>query len=268
MSAPREPKDERLDELLVKGATTGLTKSEANEVVVRGGAYDDSYALAAAALDLATLRVEAMPAEVEARLFSRLDALSLPSATPPASGEVAARGQARALRRDWVRWTGWLAAAAMLALLLGTWLKGGASLLPHATASAAEERGRLLASAKDARVLPWTTTKDVAAEHASGDVVWSQSEQKGFLRFRGLAANDRTKAQYQLWIFDKTQDYPVDGGVFDATPNAEGGEIVVPIHSKLPVGAPTLFAVTVEKPGGVVVSKRERIVVTAKAETG
>jgi hypothetical protein len=126
---------------------------------------------------------------------------------------------------------------------------------------------------EDARVLPWTPTKDAAGEHASGDVAWSQSEQKGFLRFQGLAANDKTKAQYQLWLFDKTQDYPVDGGVFDAVPSSAGGEgrqgeVVVPVHSQLPVGAPTLFAVTVETPGAVVVSKHERIVVTAKAEAG
>jgi len=38
----------------------------------------------------------------------------------------------------------------------------------------------------------------------------------------------------------------------------------VPIKAKLPVGEPVLFAVTVEKPGSVVVSKRERIVVVAK----
>jgi anti-sigma-K factor RskA len=268
MSAPREPKDDRLEELLMKGATMGLTKAEANEVVVRGGAYDESYAVAAAALDLATLRVEAMPASVEARLLSRLDSASGSAGAAPASGEVAARGQVRPLRRDWARWTGWLAAAAMVALLLGTWLRGGASLFPVVTVTAAEERARLLGSAKDARVLPWTTTKDAAAEHATGDVVWSQAEQKGFMRFQGLATNDKTKTQYQLWIFDKTQDYPVDGGVFDATPNGKDGEIVVPIHSKLHVGTPTLFAVTVEKPGGVVVSKRERIVVTAKAEAG
>jgi hypothetical protein len=44
--------------------------------------------------------------------------------------------------------------------------------------------------------------------------------------------------------------------------------VVVPIHATLPVNAPALFAVTLEKPGGVVVSKRDRIVVTAKLPTG
>jgi anti-sigma-K factor RskA len=117
-------------------------------------------------------------------------------------------------------------------------------------------------NAKDVTTLAWTATEDSAAKGASGDVVWSASQQKGFMRFVGLAVNDPKALQYQLWIFDKNRDqaFPVDGGVFDITPS---GEVIVPISAKLPVGEPVLFAVTVEKPGGVVVSKRERIVVTA-----
>ena len=52
----------------------------------------------------------------------------------------------------------------------------------------------------------------------------------------------------------------VDGGVFDVPST---GEVIVPITAKLRVGGATLFAVTVERPGGVVVSRREHIVVTA-----
>ena len=48
--------------------------------------------------------------------------------------------------------------------------------------------------------------------------------------------------------------------VFDVTST---GEVIVPINPKLHVTDATLFAVTVERPGGVVVSMRERIVVTA-----
>jgi Anti-sigma-K factor rskA len=123
-------------------------------------------------------------------------------------------------------------------------------------------RAQLLAAAADAQTLPWTATTDAAAKGASGDVVWSPSHQEGYLRFVGLAANDPTLQQYQLWIFDKLRDerYPVDGGVFDVGPS---GEVVIKIAPKLLVNEPVLFAVTVEPPGGVVVSKRERIVVTA-----
>jgi anti-sigma-K factor RskA len=70
--------------------------------------------------------------------------------------------------------------------------------------------------------------------------------------------------QYQLWIFDKNRDerYPVDGGVFDIPPGAH--EVFVPIDARVPVGEAVLFAITVEPPGGVVVSKRDRIALVAK----
>lgn len=98
-------------------------------------------------------------------------------------------------------------------------------------------------------------------------MVWSDTEQRGYMRIRGLAANDVTRAQYQLWIFDPRRDerYPVDGGVFDIPAGSE--EVIVPIVAKLDVRGPTLFAVTVEAPGGVVVSARERIVLVAKADS-
>lgn len=82
------------------------------------------------------------------------------------------------------------------------------------------------------------------------------------MRFEGLAHNDPSQFQYQLWIFDDSRDdaHPVDGGVFDVP---SSGEVLVPISAKLKVGKAKLFAVTVERPGGVVVSKRERIVLTA-----
>ncbi len=85
------------------------------------------------------------------------------------------------------------------------------------------------------------------------------------MRFVGLAPNDPKVLQYQLWIFDKLRDerYPVDGGVFDVGAVGPDGELVIKITAKLAVGEPVLFAITVEPPGGVVVSKRERIVVTA-----
>jgi anti-sigma-K factor RskA len=85
------------------------------------------------------------------------------------------------------------------------------------------------------------------------------------MRIRGLAANDPTVEQYQLWIFDaeRNADHPIDGGVFDV---AADGEVVVPMDPRLPVGRATLFAVTVEKPGGVVVSSRERLPLLAAVQ--
>jgi DNA/RNA-binding domain of Phe-tRNA-synthetase-like protein len=62
--------------------------------------------------------------------------------------------------------------------------------------------------------------------------------------------------QYQLWIFDKgrgaySTKTAVDGGVFDV--DTATGDVIVPIDAKLEIFEPTLFAVTTEPPGGVVV---------------
>ncbi|MEM7756475.1 MAG: hypothetical protein AAF297_12690 [Planctomycetota bacterium] len=92
------------------------------------------------------------------------------------------------------------------------------------------------------------------------------------MRITGLTSNDPDEWVYQLWIFDKTRDAgdlsqrPVDGGVFNfdaAMRDPDTGDVLVPINAKLPVGEAFLFAVTVEKPGGVVVSDRDVVFVAA-----
>jgi len=95
----------------------------------------------------------------------------------------------------------------------------------------------------------------------SGDVVWDPETQKGYFHFVGLASNDPKVRQYQIWIFDAGRDkrYPVDGGVFDVPANSN--EIIIPIRAELAVLKPAAFAVTVEKPGGVVVSAKDHVVV-------
>jgi hypothetical protein len=53
-------------------------------------------------------------------------------------------------------------------------------------------------------------------------------------------------------------------GVFDIPPGKD--EVIVPIAAKLKVARPYMFAITIGKPGGVVVSSRERIPLLAKVE--
>jgi hypothetical protein len=97
----------------------------------------------------------------------------------------------------------------------------------------AERRAELLAQAADARTLAWSATPDPAARGATGDVVWSESRQQGYLRTRGLAVNDPSRAQYRVWIFDarREQAHPVDGGVFDV----QGGDVIAPIRAAIQV---------------------------------
>lgn len=103
------------------------------------------------------------------------------------------------------------------------------------------------------------------SEGATGDIVWSDSQQQGFIRFRGLPDNTPSKEQYQLWIFDRNQSdkTPIDDGVFDVTSTEE---VIIPINAKVHVQDAYMFAVTIEKPGGVVVSSRERLPLLAKVD--
>ena len=90
------------------------------------------------------------------------------------------------------------------------------------------------------------------------ELLWSTDLGAGVMVLSNLAANDPSTWQYQLWIFDALRDerYPVDGGVFDVPAD---GPAIVPFAPRVTVSEPTLFAVTVEPPGGVVVSDRERL---------
>ncbi len=150
-------------------------------------------------------------------------------------------------------YAGWFAAAAAAVLALVAWWPKTES-----TTTQAEQRTLLLARADAQKVA--AAGQAPFAPGASGDVVWSNVAQAGFLRLVGAPVNDPKVQQYQLWIFDEAQEHPVDGGVFDVTAD---GEVLIPIDAKLRVSKPTLFAITLEKPGGVVVSDRQRIAIVA-----
>jgi hypothetical protein len=206
---------------------------------------------------------DALPPELAARIVATGEALVRARTVPPIA--VPAGGAARAARR-WVPWSGWLAAAALFVLFIRSPASGPVS--PAAATSQSVDpvaalRDSLLADSALVR-RSWTATTDSTATTASGEVLWDAATQRGVLRLVGLAPNASKAWQYQLWIFDGTRDerYPVDGGVFDIPAGAS--EVLVPIRARLAVGEAVLFAVTVEQPGGVVVSSRERIAVLAK----
>lgn len=273
MTAPAAEGREQLLELLADRATQGLGEEEERDVerlLARHPEVDPfELEMVAAAVDLAVSPPPAEPVPDDLQQRLERDGLAFCRESgrpwgPPVRARTPRTRPPRPVRRA-LSGLGWVAAAALALVLLAR-----ADLLPvpfgGAPRSAAERRERLLADASDAVVVPWTATEDPASSGPGGDVVWSPSRQEGYMRFSGLAANDPTQRQYQLWIFDATRDerHPVNGGVFDVPP-AEG-DVVVPIRARLPVEKATLFAVTVERPGGVVVSSRERLPLLAKVE--
>lgn len=167
-------------------------------------------------------------------------------------------------RQAWRARSGWLVAAAAVV----AWLYVPSPLARRraapVTAAVSPVRAlldSLLGDPATVRV-PWGASQDPAGTGARGEVIWHPPTQRGVMRFTGLLPNDPQLSQYQLWIIDAARDarYPVDGGVFDI---GSGGEVLIPITARLPVAKPSLFAVTLESPGGVVVSSRERLVLAA-----
>lgn len=274
--------DERATELLADRATQGLEKEEWDELRnLLGdseGWENDDFDLAAAALSLSNLRtVESLPAHLHEKIAqdafrwfnnNNVSAKVSPEAArlaPPATLQPAVPDNVIAFparRAPWGQRAGWyLAAAASLALAFTfawPYLNGTGGGAPEIA------RAQLMARGGDVVALNWASTGIPEGEGVTGDVVWSQSGQQGFMRFRNLKPNDARRYTYQLWIFDGARDerYPVDGGYFDIPAGKD--EVVVPIKAKLPVNKAALFALTIEPPGGVVVSKREKIVVVAK----
>lgn len=251
------PDDPRLLELLADRALTGLSTEgevelsrlaaewpEADLESLERTAAEIDLALAGAAVDVPLsdrLRGDVLrQADEHFRAARRLR-------DPSAVGE--------GIGRSWAGWV--LAFAAGLLAVLGWWPRLGTTSLDPGTSG-----WRDVAVLPDAVRVPWGPGGDPTGADVKGEVVWSTDRQRGFMVISGLAPNDPTEAQYQLWIFDRNQDEatPIDGGVFDVSTS---GETVVSIDAKLEVAAPYLFAVTVEKPGGVVVSDRSRLAAAA-----
>lgn len=254
---------ERLDDLLADRAVFGLDVAETTELdrllTLAGRADDPGYDLAAAAV-LPSVE-EALPKLLRDRVLDdAADFESKPQATP-------ALVETKPAAREWPVYTLLaVAAGVLLSIYLG-------ELRPGSTPVA--DRLELIAEADDVVQVAWAPQEDASLSELDGertalygDVVWSDAKQSGYMRFRGLRPNDPTVEQYQLWVFDEARsaEHPVDGGVFDiaAAAASEDGEVIVPIDAKLPITKATLFAITVERPGGVVVSDRSRLPLLAQ----
>lgn len=164
---------------------------------------------------------------------------------------------APATRRSPPGYLGWALAAALAVALVVVRTEGPSPATPDSVAA----RAALVNQAADVITLPWAPPTAEGYEGVTGDVVWSQSQQQGYLRLANMPVNDPSRVQYQLWIVDPDRDkHPVDGGVFNISAT---GEVIIPIQAKLQIRAPKAFAITAEQPGGVVVSAGPLLVVAA-----
>ena len=271
--------DEIMLDLLCKKAVYGLTEQEERQLAELqrdAGVADDSpsFERAVAAINLAALGTqEEMPDSLHQRILADA-AVHL----PPVPRETAAVSSPakETPGGGWFGWLGWaFAAAASIILAINLYTTRGPQPIvqapppptptPEERLTPQQMRQRLLDSAPDVARGIWGAgnVKEVVP---TGDIVWSDSRQAGYMRLKGLPINDPGQTTYQLWIFDETQSdkTPIDGGTFNVSSE---GEIIVPITAKLSPRNTKMYAITVEKPGGVVVSDRSKIVALAKRET-
>lgn len=172
---------------------------------------------------------------------------------------------------------GWLVAAAAFVIAAIGWLRIPSSTDPQiASPTASADPSAVLQLVKSATDCaqwdwsPWEAKSEGGRSigeqnDVAGEVAWSTSHQTGVMRFVGLPPNDPSRFQYQLWIIDPAQKHPIDGGVFDV-PTV--GECLVTIDPKIRVSGVAAFAITLERPGGVVVSDQDvRVVIAAPPPT-
>lgn len=286
-----EERQEHLLDLLIKKALHGLDEVEQAELSELDAPQADSeyraLEVTAAAINMAGISAEEpLPGHLYSKIMADAEsyfvtdtadaAVNVSETEPsrPVYEPVSTSGPAGG---SWFAWLGWAAAAgACIALVFNVWVNRSPTEVAVKTPPAAETpqvltpaemREEMLRTSARMVKANWAAGNVKAMEQVTGDIVWSDEKQAGYMRFRGLPVNDVQKETYQLWIFDKTQDKatPIDGGTFDVTAD---GEVVIPINAKLKAQDPTMFAITIERPGGVVVSKREKIAALAKVETG
>jgi len=158
-----------------------------------------------------------------------------------------------------IPWLGWAAAACLL--IFFNLPSTDAPLPPPELTSS--QKLEALRDIPDTQRLDFSPASDSYSE-ISGEVIWNDERQEGYMSLANLPVNDPTQNQYQLWIVDPERDeLPVDGGVFDIPTDSETA--IIPIRNALQVTKPAAFVITLEQPGGVVKSKQEVVVALAKS---
>lgn len=267
MTHPQHPNPEQLEDLLVARATQGLDAQEQQQydqlaahdpaIVQQAEAFELTTASAAVALTHHA-GVSALPAELRQRLLQDAGRHLPPTAhgLKLAGTPAASASPANPPARSGLQAIGWYVAAAALIGLAFVLFMPGPSDPPETTPA---QQYATLASQPATVAATWGFNPDGGEPrfaNATGEVIFNPDQQAGYMKLTGLPVNDPTKEQYQLWIVDasrtgQTTDR-VDGGVFDVT---DAGEVIIPIDAAIRADQPVVFAITVEKPGGVVVSK-------------
>lgn len=279
-----ELEQEKMLDLLILKATGEITKEELEQLTKLEEMFpefkdDITFELTAAAISMVDLPdEEQMPAHLQAKILADADRFY-------ASGEAQVKtlkdsGETEEFQKTFEfepkksiwQSLGWVVAAlACVVLAVNLWISyrrptevvnnPPQQITPTPTPGIMDQRQQLMISMPDVAQQNWSDFDPKKPLNVQGDVVWSNQAQKGFVRFKNLPVNDKTKETYQIWVFDETQKNPVSAGVFDAN---ENGEIIIPMDAAIKITKPTMVGITAEKPGGVMVSGLEKVMAVAK----
>jgi len=278
------PSNEQAWDLLIGRAISGLSPAEEKELAAFPSSAelenDRSFDLTVARIDVALGEREdtELPGHLYAQVmanaqrnFSSSTVADVPRKDPYREASSRTNGITETSGTMGAREVvAWMALAASVALACFLWLNTGQN--PPSLTVAQLER------APDLKRYELQTTADPASGAIeSAEIVWSDSLQQGFARYRGLPVNNPDIEQYQLWIIDRERGFEqrVDGGVFDVVPVSERDRsngltadsvsvVTIPIRAKLKISDAKGFAVTREPPGGVVVSDLKRVVLISE----
>jgi hypothetical protein len=243
---------ERLCELLADRALGALTPDQELEfeALLAAGHTDEGrppLEMTGAILELSMLRTSDL-VPIPPPILVRLQASGAAWAAVTAQVVQHPRTPGRRLWRATVVGTPWMAAAACLVLAGLAWRRASGADPVAATEKDPNKTVVQVAAWEDG-------SGPCAGKSVQGRVCWSEDKQCGYLKLQGLPPNG-CEHQYQLWIIDdRGTGERISGGIFDCK---GGEECTVPFYPAIPVHDAREFAITMEKPGGTVVSDMSR----------
>jgi anti-sigma-K factor RskA len=277
MNSSHPSDHDRMLVLLADQAISGLTADERSELKSLLEANPDFDVAAvdrtAAMLDIAASvdDIEPLPNHLRDRILAH------DRSEPEAIGRIYHTAQSPSEIR-WHEVVAWITAAACLLLAVFAWSRwpatnplsgpspdppvlAGKDAVPalpvddgvvrlDAKLTISQLREQLLESTPDVLLLQLVSENDGAGE-SSGDIVWSNGRQIGYLRLKRPAGdNPAQHHQYQVWIVgsDMSGKEIINGGIFAV--NRTTGDLILPIQADQFVQQPKMFLVSVEPLGG------------------
>jgi hypothetical protein len=207
-------RDDEREQLLAGKSLRDLSAAESadleNSLTAADIASLQEFERTVTALDLAMDRTREpeMPASMRSSILREADAFfsgqssskSVSVANKPTENAVeSVPAELTPAPKTWRRREAlaWMTTAAATTFAVGSWW--WQTTPRNSISNLALSRTDLLASAKDLIQVEWKEGKTPLQESVSGDVVWSSTYQKGFMRLVGLPINDPLQEQYRRW---------------------------------------------------------------------